>query len=155
MSDRVALRKQLNCKSFKWYTENIYPEMDFPLDSTYVGRVSKTKKYHLKNHHMTQSLFKQIQNVDAQGCLVSYLDGSEAVLHVCHETIDNQVFVLTDLGELRNHDLCMDADSYYGKVKTLKCHKNGGNQKWEYNVDVSVIGISFSIFKKNYFLLIF
>lgn len=85
---------------------------------------------------------KQIQSVDAQGCLVAYQENSEAVLHVCHETIDNQVFVFTDLGELRSHDLCLDAPTSEGAVKTFKCHKMRGNQRWEYDPEVSFILIS-------------
>lgn len=49
--------------------------------------------------------------------------------------------MLTELGELRNHDLCLDAPTSEGAVKSFKCHKMGGNQKWEYDPEVSVIGI--------------
>lgn len=42
VSDRVMLRKQLQCKSFRWYLENIYPESPMPLDYHYLGDIKNT-----------------------------------------------------------------------------------------------------------------
>lgn len=76
-------------------------------------------------------------------------------MHVCHDTIDNQVILLTELGELRNQNICMDADSANGKVKTLRCHKMGGNQKWEYDLQASVTEIYLRVYFHYSFFLFF
>lgn len=39
VEQRKELRRKLNCKSFRWYLENIYPEAPVPINFHYVGQV--------------------------------------------------------------------------------------------------------------------
>ena len=44
VSSRKQIRKELGCKTFKWYLENIYPELFIPEDAIAIGSVRNNWK---------------------------------------------------------------------------------------------------------------
>jgi polypeptide N-acetylgalactosaminyltransferase len=59
ISGRVELRRKLECKSFKWYLENIYPEAPIPINFFHVGAVkNKSDILLLMIHIHINFLFK-------------------------------------------------------------------------------------------------
>lgn len=44
VSERVALRKKMNCRSFRWYLEHVYPEMRIYNNTITYGEVIKTNQ---------------------------------------------------------------------------------------------------------------
>jgi hypothetical protein len=47
ISSRKELRKKLGCKSFKWYLDNIYPELFIPGEAVASGEVSRDIAHYL------------------------------------------------------------------------------------------------------------
>ena len=71
IQSRLELRKQLKCHSFKWYLENVYPELKVP-----------------DMGHSTFGVFKQgLKCMDTLGHRVEGTVG----LYACHGTGGNQV----------------------------------------------------------------
>ncbi|XP_017044497.1 LOW QUALITY PROTEIN: putative polypeptide N-acetylgalactosaminyltransferase 9 [Drosophila ficusphila] len=115
VSDRRKLRDDLKCKSFKWYLDNIYPELFIPGDSVAHG---------------------EIRNLGYGGrtCLdapAGKKHQKKAVgTYPCHRQGGNQYWMLSKAGEIRRDDSCLD---YAGKDVTLfSCHGGKGNQFWTY-----------------------
>jgi polypeptide N-acetylgalactosaminyltransferase len=40
LTSRLELRRQLKCKSFRWYLENVFPEAEIPFDAVHAGEIS-------------------------------------------------------------------------------------------------------------------
>ncbi|GBN14221.1 Polypeptide N-acetylgalactosaminyltransferase 5 [Araneus ventricosus] len=114
VTERKELRKKLQCKSFRWYLENIYPESQMPLDYYHLG---------------------EIRNEFTNKCLDTYnrKSGENVAVSHCHGMGGNQVFAYTKRKQIMSDDNCLDASSYRGPVKLVRCHGMGGNQMWEYD----------------------
>lgn len=39
VKSRLEIREKLNCKSFKWYLENVWPEHFLPTNDRFFGKV--------------------------------------------------------------------------------------------------------------------
>lgn len=120
LSPRRKLRRELKCKNFRWYLENIYPESQMPLDYFHLG---------------------EIKNDATHNCLdtMGRKSGEQVGLSYCHGLGGNQVFAYTKRQQVMSDDNCLDSASKDGPVKLVRCHGMGGNQAWNYNeVDKSI-----------------
>ncbi|XP_076678887.1 polypeptide N-acetylgalactosaminyltransferase 9 isoform X2 [Andrena cerasifolii] len=114
VSDRKALRKKLGCKSFKWYLDNVYPELFIPGEAVASGEI----------RHLVSSIC-----IDSPG---KPEDLHQPVgLYPCHRQGGNQYWMLSKTGEIRRDESCLD---YSGTdVILYPCHGSKGNQQWIYN----------------------
>ncbi|XP_046465255.1 polypeptide N-acetylgalactosaminyltransferase 5 isoform X2 [Neodiprion pinetum] len=120
VSERLKLRENLGCKSFRWYLENIYPESPMPLDYFYLG---------------------DVKNVETGNCLdtMGRRTGENVGISYCHGLGGNQVFAYTKRQQIMSDDMCLDAANPQGPVKIVRCHGMGGNQAWVYNDETKLI----------------
>ncbi|CAH1107252.1 unnamed protein product [Psylliodes chrysocephalus] len=116
VSKRKELRKNLGCKSFKWYLDNIYPELFIPGEAVASG---------------------EVRNLGYGGktCLDSPARRSDlhkaAGLYPCHRQGGNQFWLYSKVGEIRRDESCLD---YSGQdVILYPCHGSKGNQYWDYD----------------------
>ncbi|KAG5868926.1 hypothetical protein JTB14_008897 [Gonioctena quinquepunctata] len=119
---RKELRKNLQCKSFKWYLDNIYPELFIPGEAVASG---------------------EIRNLGYGGktCLDSPARKSDihkpVGLYPCHRQGGNQFWMYSKSGEIRRDEACLD---YSGQEVILyPCHGSKGNQFWDYDSELKLI----------------
>ncbi|XP_072382703.1 polypeptide N-acetylgalactosaminyltransferase 2 isoform X2 [Diabrotica undecimpunctata] len=112
ISDRLELKERLQCKPFKWYLKNVYPELSVP--------------------QVTTSRYGQIRQgaycLDTMGHLLDGIVG----LYQCHHTGGNQEWGLTNTGLLRHHDLCLTVFNFakVGSQVIMRICDGSVEQKW-------------------------
>ncbi|XP_057602572.1 polypeptide N-acetylgalactosaminyltransferase 11-like isoform X2 [Hippopotamus amphibius kiboko] len=134
ISECVELRKKLDCKSFKWYLDNIYPEIHIsgpnakPQQPIFINRGPKRPKvlqrgrlYHYQTHKCLAAQGRPSQK------------GSLVVLKACDYSDPNQIWIYNEEPELvLNGLLCLDTSETRSSVapRLMKCHGLGGSQQW-------------------------
>uniref|UniRef100_A0A5F8GPH2 Polypeptide N-acetylgalactosaminyltransferase n=1 Tax=Monodelphis domestica TaxID=13616 RepID=A0A5F8GPH2_MONDO len=134
ISERIALRKKLGCKSFKWYLDNIYPEMQLsgpnakPQQPVFINRGPKRPKILQRGrlYHLQTNKCLAAQGHPSQ-------KGGLVVLRVCDYSDPNQVWIYNEEHELiLNNLLCLDMSETRSSdpPRLMKCHGSGGSQQW-------------------------
>uniref|UniRef100_A0A914E2T4 Polypeptide N-acetylgalactosaminyltransferase n=1 Tax=Acrobeloides nanus TaxID=290746 RepID=A0A914E2T4_9BILA len=143
VSDRKALRDKLQCKSFRWYLDNIFPELFIPGDAVAKGEVrngadSPTPARCLDCAVGRREKNKPIRNgaphshpMCADSPVGDEHHNKPVSPYPCHEQGGNQYWMLSKDGEIRRDESCID---YAGKdVMIFPCHSMKGNQEWKYD----------------------
>ncbi|XP_028398620.1 polypeptide N-acetylgalactosaminyltransferase 2-like isoform X2 [Dendronephthya gigantea] len=106
VKSRVELRKNLKCKSFKWYLENVYPELQVP-DQNDVA-------------------FGELRQGELCLDTMGHLGGGSVRTMKCHGGAGNQEWSLTRNNKVKHHDLCLTLqEKSAGQIVKLEgCRKD-------------------------------
>ncbi len=116
IQERLHLRKQLQCKSFQWYLENVYKDLHVPdRDDLSFGALS--------TRHGSGG-----GGTELEYCLdtLGHLNDGVVGLYGCHGAGGNQEWSLTKAGHVKHADLCLSLDGAASgsKVRLKTCNAN-------------------------------
>lgn len=134
ISERVALRKQLKCRSFRWYLDTVYPEMQTAAN----GNKQQQPLFINKGLRRPKVLQRgRLRNLATGRCLVAQgrasQKGGVVVLRPCDPRDPEQEWAYDEEGQLVLAGLlCLDVSEVrtFDPPRLMKCHGSGGSQQW-------------------------
>ncbi len=133
VSSRKLLRKNLNCKSFQWYLDNVYPILWNPNKAVYKGPIKLLDgSYAIRGDTYRKRIAVTGQPLKAENIKV----GKSQILQNWFMSTDN---------EIRIDEACFDYPGGINgkdlpkKLSTFSCHGTKGNQEFFYKVNENFI----------------
>ncbi|XP_026861511.2 polypeptide N-acetylgalactosaminyltransferase 5 [Electrophorus electricus] len=154
LTEQIQLRKKLGCKSFSWYLENIYPELEAPIvkaegpvlnmgirkclvldKGSLFFEICDLKK---QNQHFNYSWVRTFRQ-DAS-CVSPHKTGTGVAMEPCDNTkphlrwLHKSTQVLTDhlIAEASPQQVCLEAEPEGGGVFLKACEAANPFQKWQF-----------------------
>ncbi|XP_012712539.3 polypeptide N-acetylgalactosaminyltransferase 11 [Fundulus heteroclitus] len=132
VSERVALRTRLQCRSFQWYLDTVYPEMQAAAGSRQQPLFANKS---LRRPKVLQR--GRLRNLAGGRCLVALgrvsQKGGAVVLRPCDPRDPEQDWTYDEDGQLVLAGLlCLDVSEVRtaDPPRLMKCHGSGGSQQW-------------------------
>ncbi|XP_038862248.1 polypeptide N-acetylgalactosaminyltransferase 5-like [Salvelinus namaycush] len=155
LTDQIELRKKLKCKSFKWYLDNVYPDMVAPLVKAegLVFNRGVRKCLALQkgspafeicdlsklSQHFNYTWMRHVRQKDV--CLTTQNKGSSLALQLCDNTKPQlrwlhkaSVSALAEhlVTEVAPQRLCLEAGTLGDSIQLKKCVPTSPYQKWQF-----------------------
>ncbi|CAN9506202.1 unnamed protein product [Ophioblennius macclurei] len=135
ISERVALRQRLGCRSFRWYLNTVYPEMQTVANGNKQPQQPLFVNKGLRRPKVLQR--GRIRNLATGRCLSAQgrasQKGGVVVLRPCDPRDPEQEWSYDEDGQLLLAALlCLDVSEVrtFDPPRLMKCHGSGGSQQW-------------------------
>lgn len=151
LTERLALREQLQCKGFRWYLENIFPESAMSIGPIKIGQMQRIGSTYCMDK-LGRAINRQIGinkchgNGYSQG--FSYQKNQQIVFHpslcvgIAHK--ENVTAIPRNAKKINDINLLTPDMDTRNHVVLLPCNSTNGD-KWAYNETVSINKISFAL----------